>query len=82
MEKDVILEKLKEIFKLVINKDADIDKITLDTMLTSELGINSVGYIYLMFAIKNEFGIDMDDCDVNTFVRVNDVVNYISTKLK
>lgn len=82
MDSALILEKLKEIFKLVVNKDADVSKITLDTMIANDLGVSSVAYLYLVYAIKTEFGIDMDDVDVNTFIRVGDVVNYIGSKLK
>lgn len=75
-----ILEQLKKIFTLVINRSADVNNMTLDAKIISDLGVSSVGLIYLMVAIEEQFGIDMSDATFNSFETVGDVVQYIKAK--
>ncbi|MBP3503837.1 MAG: acyl carrier protein [Bacilli bacterium] len=75
-----ILEQLKKIFTLVINRSADVNNMTLDAKIISDLGVSSVGLIYLMVAIEEQFGIDMSDATFNSFETVGDVVHYIKAK--
>lgn len=75
-----ILEQLKKIFTLVINRNADVNNMTLDAKIISDLGVSSVGLIYLMVAIEEQFGIDMSDATFNSFETVGDVVQYIKAK--
>ncbi len=75
-----ILEELKKIFVLVVNRGADVDKVTLDAKIVSDLGVSSVGLIYLMVAIEEQFEIDMSDATFDSFETVSDVVNYIKRK--
>lgn len=80
MHKEEILQKLKEIFVLVINRDADVSNINLESKIIQDLGISSVGLIYLMVAVEETFNIDMSDASFNSFETVGDVVNYIQGK--
>ena len=75
-----ILEELKKIFVLVVNRGADVDKVTLDANIVNDLGVSSVGLIYLMVAIEEQFSIVMSDASFNSFETVSDVVNYIKNK--
>lgn len=75
-----ILEQLKKIFTLIINRNADVNGMTLESKIISDLGISSVGLIYLMVAIEEQFNIDMSDATFNSFETVGDVVNYIKFK--
>lgn len=72
-----IIDKLKKIFKLVVNKDANVENISADSKIISDLGVNSVGIIYLAIAIEETFDVDVTSVSYNTFVTVGDVVNYI-----
>lgn len=76
-----ILEKLKEIFHLIINRDADLTNITKETKIVNDLGVSSIGLIYLMVAIEEMFAIDLSDVTFNTFVTIDDVVRYIENKI-
>ena len=80
MHKEEILQKLKEIFVLVINRDADVSNVNLESKIIQDLGISSVGLIYLMVAVEETFNIDMSDASFNSFETVGDVVNYIQGK--
>lgn len=75
-----ILEELKKIFTLVINRNADVNNMNLDAKIVQDLGVSSVGLIYLVVAIEEQFGIDMSDVTFNSFETVGDVVNYIKSK--
>lgn len=75
-----ILEGLKKIFTLVINRNADVDNMKMDAKIVSDLGVSSVGLIYLMVAIEEQFSIDMSDVTFNSFETVGDVVTYIKDK--
>lgn len=75
-----ILEGLKKIFTLVINRNAEVDNMKMDAKIVSDLGVSSVGLIYLMVAIEEQFGIDMSDVTFNSFETVGDVVTYIKNK--
>ena len=80
MKKEEILQKLKEIFVLVVNRDADVSNINLESKIIQDLGVSSVGLIYLMVAVEETFNIDMSDASFTLFETVGDVVNYIQGK--
>lgn len=76
-----IFEKLKEIFILVVNRNADLSKTTLEDNIINDLGVSSVGLIYLIVAIEETFDIDMSEVSMNTFQTIGDVVKYIQGKM-
>lgn len=80
MKNEEILQKLKEIFVIVVNKDANLDSITYESKIVQDLGVSSVGLIYLMVAVEETFNIDMSDASFNSFETVLDVINYIKGK--
>lgn len=76
-----ILEELKKIFTLVVNRNTDVSTVKMDAKIISDLGVSSVGLIYLMVAIEETFNIDMSDATFNSFETVKDVVSYIKGKI-
>lgn len=76
MNKIEILEKLKEIFAM-INPNADLNKIDENSKLKEDLAMTSLSMVYIVVALENEFDIDMSEVSFNSFVTVNDVINYI-----
>ncbi len=76
-----IFEKLKEIFVLVVNRNAEVSKITIKDNIINDLGVSSVGLIYLIVAIEETFGVDMSEVSVNTFQTIEDVIKYIQGKM-
>lgn len=77
-----IQEKLKEIFKTVIDANKDFTNINEDTNIVKDLGVNSVGLIYLLMAIEEVFDIDMSDVSFNTFEKIGDVIEYIKEAIE
>lgn len=82
MTRNEIIEKLKEIFQLVINNGVSLDDISESADVTNDLGVNSIGLIYMAVAIEKTFNIDMSNVSINTFKTVKDVVDYIENGLK
>lgn len=81
MTKEQIIEKLKEIFKLVIHNNVDLSKVTLETNIIKDLGVNSVGLVYLVIGIEEMFEVDMSEVTFNTFETVGDVVGFIKENI-
>lgn len=82
MEKKEILEKLKEIFKMVVSSKVDLSKVTYENDIVRDLGINSVGVLYMAIAIEKVFNVDMTQTSVTSFNTVGDVVSFIEEKTK
>lgn len=72
-----MFEKLKEL--LVEELQIDADDITLDAELSGDLGINSIELADLVMLCEDKFDIEIEDTDINRFVTIGDVVNYLET---
>jgi len=80
MSKDEIIEKLKEIFQMVVHNGVSVDNITEDSLIMTDLGVDSVGLIYLAIAVEKTFDVDMSDVTINTFKTIGDVINFIQER--
>ena len=72
-----IFDKLVNIFNIVINRGVDVSKINYDSKIAEDLGVNSIGLIYLAVAVEEEFGVDMSNASLESFKTIQDVINYI-----
>jgi acyl carrier protein len=71
-------EKLIEIFKNIItDSKVDINSITPKTNIFEDLGLNSIGIMYMVLAIEDEFNILMHNSSIEKFKTVEDVIEYI-----
>ena len=78
MSEKEIFDKLVNIFNIVVNRNVDASKISLDSKIIEDLGVNSIGLVYLAVAVEEEFGIDMTNASLETFETVGDIIKYIS----
>ena len=78
MSEKEIFEKLTNIFNIVINRSVDVSKINMDSKIIEDLGVNSIGLIYLAVAVEEEFGVDMSNASLESFKTIRDVINYIN----
>ena len=74
MTQEYILNELKIIFKQ-INPKIDSDKITPDTRLTEDLGLDSLTILLMSFAIEKRFEFKFDGSP--KFGTVGEVAEYI-----
>lgn len=82
MDRCEIIEKLKDVFNMVLNTDGeDVQKYTEDSNLVTDLGLSSVGVLYAVIAIEEFFNIRFDDVEFGDFVIVKDVIDYIEKKV-
>ena len=82
MKKLEIIEQLKHIFRTVIDENKDFSNVTEETNIIKDLGVNSVGLIYLLMAIEETYDIDMSDVTFSTFEKIGDVIGYIEEAIK
>jgi len=81
MERTDIVEKLTEVLQMAMGDSIDVNSITEESNLVTDLGLNSVGILYVVIAIEEFFGIRFDDVTFGDFNTVKDVIDYIEKKV-
>ena len=83
MNRQEIIEKLRYILISADDRNAEKYKTcTEDANIATDLGLSSVGLLYIVIAIEEEFGIRFDSVGASDFRVLGDVVDYIEEKLK
>ena len=75
------LERLIKVFNAVFEDSVDTAAVTPEANLREDIGINSIGLLYMAMAVEEEFGIKFNNEDFPTMVTVGDVVACIEGKL-
>lgn len=73
----MIFEKVKALLEEQMDISSDLE-LTMDTSFVEDLEADSLDVVELIMAIETEFGITIEDEDVENIKTVGDVVNYIS----
>ena len=82
MSRNEIIEKLIDVMKLAMPSSAlDLSTLSEDAQLVNDLGLSSVGVLYVVIAIEEFFAIRFDDVGFADFKTIGDVINYIEKKL-
>lgn len=81
MTKDEIISKLKEVLDLVLGDNISLSDLSLDKSLIDDLGLNSVGILYIVIGIEEMFNIRFTNVGFNDFKTLGDVVKYIEEKV-
>lgn len=71
----MIYEKIKKI--IADNLEIDEDSITMDSVVTDDLGADSLDVVYLVMSFEDEFGVEIPDDAVENIKTVGDIVKYI-----
>ena len=82
MTRNEIAEKLKDILGLALGNTIDLSNCTEESSLTTDLGLNSVGILYVVIAIEEFFNIRFGDVSFGDFQNVGDVLDYIEEQLQ
>ena len=80
MSRNEIIEKLVEVMHLAM-PDANFETINENMSLVGDLGLSSVGVLYVVIAIEEFFNIRFDDVGFADFETIGDVINYIEEKV-
>ena len=74
-------ERLKNVCSTVFEGEIDISNVTPESNLRDDIGINSIGILYMALAIEEEFGIKFTNEDFADIATVSDVVAIIDKKV-
>ena len=75
----MVFDKIKALIveQFMVN---DPDTITMQTSFVDDLEADSLDIVELIMAVEEEFGVAIDDQDVDGVKTIGDVVNYITEK--
>ena len=83
LSRNEIKEKLTDIIQMVLqDRMPNTSTLTEDSELVSDMGLNSVGVLYLVIAIEEFFGIEFKNVGFGDFKTIGDVLNYIEEQVK
>ena len=78
MSREEIFKKLQELIKLANSSNVEqIESCTEDSDLRTDLGLTSIGVLYLAISIEQTFDIVFTDTAFDDFTKVKDVADYI-----
>ena len=78
MTRNEVLEKLKDLILFAMpNKAEVVEKCDESSNLTTDVGLNSVGLLYLVIAVEEMFNVSFENVSFDDFQTVKDVVDYI-----
>ncbi len=73
--------RLISIFSSVFEDDIDLNTVTVDSDLYNDIGINSIGLLYMAMAIEEEFNIKFVNDDFAEIKTISDVIKIIEKKV-
>ena len=74
------LDRLIKLFQAVLEENVDIANVKPQSDLREDLGINSIGLLYMAMAVEEEFGIKFKNEDFASISTVADVIACIESK--
>jgi len=83
LSRSEILEKLQEIM-ISINESerVKIESTTEESRLIEDVGLNSVGMLYLVIVLEESFQIKFEDVGTATFDTIGKVIDYIEARMQ
>ncbi len=76
----VILQKLKQMVQDQL--DINVDKVTPETNIKQDLGLDSLDIVEILMSVEEEWGIVIDDSETASIETVGDVIALIEKKTK
>lgn len=73
-------DRLLNVCNAVFEGDIDPATITPQSSLKEEVGVNSIGLLYMAIALEEEFGVKFKNEDLQNIVTVQDVIDLIEAK--
>ena len=75
-----MFEKVREI--LVEQLGVSEDKVTLEANIVEDLEADSLSVMQIIMELEEEFGLTVEDEDVNSLRTVGEIVSYCESKVK
>lgn len=76
------LDRLIKVFNVVFEDSIDTATLTPEASLREDVGMNSIGLLYMAMAVEEEFGIKFNNDDFAAIHTVADVVACIEKKCR
>lgn len=73
-----MLDKIREILSQYVEVSAD--KIVPEADLITDLGLNSLDVLNIILEFEDEFGIEIDENDIDQLTTVGDIAEYIEAR--
>lgn len=74
-------ERLIKVFQVTLDESIDMAGVSPQMSLREDLGINSIGLLYMAMAVEEEFGIKFKNEDFAAIQTVADVIGCIDSKV-
>ncbi len=74
----MVFDKVKDI--IADQLDADVDDITMEAVITDDLGADSLDVVDLVMSLEEEFDLEIPDEEVENIKTVGDIVKFIEEK--
>ncbi len=75
-----ILEQLTALFEQVFEGEVPCESLSESTLLVEDLGMNSIGFLYMAMAAEEAFGVRFENTDFEDLHTVGDVVRLIEQR--
>lgn len=73
----------KKVIEVLADKlDIDREKITADSLLVDDLGLDSLGAVEMLFDLETEYDIEIPNEDAQQFKKTQDIIEYLENKLQ
>ena len=82
MSRNEIKAKLADVMRLAMPSLEIEDDFSDSLNLSTDIGLSSVGVLYVVIAIEEFFSIRFDNVGFADFKTVGDVINYIEAKIQ
>ncbi len=83
MSRSEIFHQLKELIKLANTSTPEaVENCSENSDLRGDLGLTSIGVLYLAISIENSFNLEFNDASFDDFNTVKDVIDYIEKNQK
>lgn len=71
------LERLCAVIERVFEDEVNLEGVTPESDLRADVGLNSIGMLYLAMELENEFGVSFDNSDFGKLQKVSDVIDKV-----
>lgn len=75
-------ERIEKVLNAVFDSEINAEGITEESDLREDVGMNSIGMLYMVMGLEEEFGIKFCNDDFPSLKTVGDVIRCIEGKIK
>ena len=76
----MILEKVK---KVIANQlSMEVDEINVESTFSEDLGVDSLEIFEIVMSLEEEFEIEIPNEDIENIKTIQDIVNYVKSKVE